>query len=201
MELVYPFLIAFIMVFIAELGDKTQLIVLSFSTSLKPRTILLGVALGSFFSHGLAILFGSSVALFNNPSFRNLLEALTYISFIIIGIVSLLPKKEKLSFTTPQKEGLLYKVSHLKLNYCFIIALSIMLGELGDKTFLASIGFGIQYPNHKIILVLGAILGMVISNSIAILFGKLLNKYISETVMQKVSGILFLIFGVIGFIF
>lgn len=201
MELVYPFLIAFIMVFIAELGDKTQLIVLSFSTSLKPRTILLGVALGSFFSHGLAILFGSSVALFNNPSFRNLLEALTYISFIIIGIVSLLPKKEKLSFTTPQKEGLLYKVSHLKLNYCFIIALSIMLGELGDKTFLASIGFGIQYPNHKIILVLGAILGMVTSNSIAILFGKLLNKYISETVMQKVSGILFLIFGVIGFIF
>ena len=30
MELIYPFLIAFSMVFVSELGDKTQLLVLSF---------------------------------------------------------------------------------------------------------------------------------------------------------------------------
>ena len=54
-----------------------------------------------------------------------------------------------------------------------------MVGELGDKTFLASLGFGIQYPNSKFMLVLGAILAMVVCDSIAILFGKFLNKYIS----------------------
>lgn len=201
MELIYPFLIAFIMVFIAELGDKTQLIVLSFSNSLKPTTILFGVALGSLFSHGLAIIFGSSIGLLDNPFLHYLFEIITYVSFIIIGIVSLLPKKEKISFSDSSKEGFIQKISHFKLNYCLVIALSIMIGELGDKTFLASIGFGVQYPNCKIMLVLGAILGMVASNSIAIIFGKLLNKYISEEMMQKVSGVLFLIFGVVGFLF
>lgn len=200
MELIYPFFIAFIMVFIAELGDKTQLIVLSLSNSIKPRTILLGVALGSLFSHGLAILFGSSIGLLDNPFLHNFFEIVTYSSFVILGIISLLPKKEKISPTASSKEGFVQRISKYKLNYCLIIALSIMIGELGDKTFLASIGFGVQYPNSKISLVLGAILGMIASNSIAIIFGKLLNKYISNTIMQKFSGILFLIFGILGFI-
>ena len=201
MDLIYPFLIAFIMVFIAELGDKTQLIVLSFSNTLRARTILFGVALGSLFSHGIAIIFGSSLGLLDNPFLRQLLEVITYISFILMGIISLLPKKEKISFDDSSKEGLVQKISYLKLNYSLIIALSIMVGELGDKTFLASIGFGLQYPNSKIMLVLGAVLGMVASNSIAIIFGKILNKYVSETTFQKLSGILFLIFGIVGFLF
>ncbi len=201
MELIYPFLIAFIMVFIAELGDKTQLIVLSFSNTLKARTILFGVALGSLFSHGIAIIFGSSLGLLDNPFLSKLLEVLTYTSFILMGIFSLLPKKEKISFDDNSKGGMLQKISHLKFSYSLMIALHIMFGEFGDKTFLASIGFGLQYPTSKIMLVIGAVLGMVASNSIAIIFGKILNKYVSETTFQKLSGILFLIFGIVGFLF
>ena len=78
------FLISFIMVFIAELGDKTQLIVLSFSNTLRARTILFGVALGSLFSHGIAIIFGSSLGLLDDPFLRQLLEVITYISFILM---------------------------------------------------------------------------------------------------------------------
>lgn len=200
MEQFYHFIIAFIMVLVAELGDKTQLLVLSFSGTLKAKTILFGVALGSFFSHGIAILFGSHIGLLENQAIHNIIEILTYSSFILIGLLSLLPKKEKIS-PTSSKEGLLQKISYLRINYAIIIALSIMIGELGDKTFLASIGFGIQYPNYKLFLILGAVLGMIASNSVAILFGKFLNKYISEKAMQKLSGILFLIFGLIGFIF
>ena len=47
MFFLYSLFIAFILVFFSELGDKTQLIVLSFSTKLKASTILFGVALGS----------------------------------------------------------------------------------------------------------------------------------------------------------
>ena len=49
-------------------------------------------------------------------------------------------------------------------------------------------------------LIIGAILGMIASDSIAIISGKFLNKYISQDKMQKFSGLLFLIFGIAGFI-
>ena len=197
MDLIYPFIIAFSMVFVSELGDKTQLLVLSFSGKSHTFKILLGVAIGSFFSHGLAILFGSSIHLLDNSIIHAITEWITYISFILMGIFTLLPKKEQTS-ENEKKDGILYKISHLKINYCFMVALCIMIGELGDKTFLASIGLGVQYPNAKLALVLGAICAMVVCDFIAILFGKFLNKYISEKAMQKLSGILFLIFGLIG---
>lgn len=200
MEFIYPFFIAFSIVFISELGDKTQLLVLSFSGKDKTFKILLGVTIGSFFSHGLAILFGSGLALLENEFLHHLIEIITYSSFVLMGILTLLPKKEKLTMEDSSKDSLLSKISNLKINYCILIALCIMIGELGDKTFLASIGLGVQYPNYKFSLILGAISAMVACDFIAIIFGRFLNKHISENAMQKLSGILFLIFGFIGFI-
>ena len=198
MDLLYPFFIAFLLVFISELGDKTQLLVLSFSNKIKPAFILLGVALGSFFSHGIAILFGSSVSLLENDFIHSILELITYLSFILLSIFSFLNKND--NNESSKKESYLQKLSSFGFGYVFIITFSIAVGELGDKTFLASLGLGISYPCFKLSLILGAIVGMVISDSIAIAFGKILNKYVSETTMQKFSGILFLIFGLIGFI-
>ena len=198
MELIYPFLIAFSMVFVSELGDKTQLLVLSFSNKGQTFKILLGVAIGSFFSHGLAILFGSSLHLFASSTFHSAIHWITYLSFLLIGLISLLP--QRMDSDDEKKDGFIYKISHLKLNYCLIIALCIMVGELGDKTFLASIGLGVQYPHSKIALIAGAICAMVVCDFIAILFGKFLNKHISEKTMQKLSGVLFILFGMIGIV-
>ncbi|MCI8362149.1 MAG: TMEM165/GDT1 family protein [Clostridia bacterium] len=198
MSFLYPILVAFLLVFISELGDKTQLLVLSFSSKLKASTILIGVALGSFFSHGIAILFGSSIGLLNNSFIHDLLEIITFLSFIVFGIFSFLPQKEEKE--NSKKDNFIMKLSKLGIGYILIIAFSIAVGELGDKTFLASIGLGISYPNQKLFLIIGAILGMVISDLLAIIFGKLLTKKIPEALMQKLSGLLFIFFGVIGFI-
>ena len=187
MELFYPFLISFIMVFIAELGDKTQLLVLSFSGGVRVRNIILGIAIGSFFSHGLAILFGSKIGVLENENIHSMIKFFTYFSFILVGLLSLIPKKEKISSTPNKKNTLLEKISKLNIGYTFIIALSILVGEFGDKTFLASLGFGIQYPSYKLLLIIGAIMGMIASDSIAIISGKFLRKYISEETMKKLS--------------
>ena len=77
MEIIYTIFIAFILVFLSELGDKTQLLVLSFSTKLKTATILLGVALGSLLSHGVAIIFGSTLSSLGNESFQIVLKFIT----------------------------------------------------------------------------------------------------------------------------
>ncbi len=199
MELLYPFLITFTLVFFSELGDKTQLLVLSFSSKNKTKNILLGVALGTFLSHGFAILFGSEVAYLSNESFQFYLKIFTYISFLLFGIWGFLPKKTKNS-NTSHKSNFLQKFSYLKLNCIFMVAFCILIGELGDKTFLASLSLGFQYPNFKILLILGSILGMVSSNFIAIFCGKLIGHHLRAEWIEFLSNILFILFGLLGFI-
>lgn len=196
MIFLYTLSIAFLLVFFSELGDKTQLIVLSFSTKLKATTILLGVALGSLFSHGLAILFGSFLGNLNNDSIHHVLEFISYSSFIILGILSFLPTKEDNS----NSDGFISKISNFKINYIFVIAIAIAFGEIGDKTFLASLGLGINYPDDRLWLVIGAVLGMIASDLFAVILGKFLSKKIPEKAISRFSGILFILFGIIGFI-
>lgn len=201
MENIYPFFVAFILVFLSELGDKTQILVLSFSNKSKTFNILLGIAIGTFFSHGLAILFGSKLGNLNNESFLLILKVLTYITFLLFGILGFLSKKaDNNSDNKNGKSGILNKIISSSLNYVFIVALSIIIGEIGDKTFLASLGLGLEYPNFKLSLVLGAILGMVVSNSIAIFLGKFLSSKIPDNVIDFLSNVIFILFGLIGLV-
>lgn len=197
MQLIYPFVVSFLLIFLSELGDKTQILVLTFSSKAKTATILIGVAIGSFLSHGIAILFGSAIGDISNSSIHELLEILTYSSFIIIGLFSLLPKNEN---KANNKNLIISRLSKYKINYILVVAASIAIGEFGDKTFLASIGLGVEYSYAKILLILGAILGMCASDLIAIILGKILSKQIPEKKLEKLSSILFLIIGIIGLI-
>lgn len=199
MELVYPFFITFILIFLSELGDKTQLLVLSFSTKGKASFVLLGVAIGTFFSHGLAILFGSSLAAFQNETFQFYLSVFTYVSFLLFGFLGFRSSK-KCESNSDNKVSVLQKFSCFRLHYVFMIAISIVIGELGDKTFLASLGVGLQYPYAKFSLILGSIAGMVASNSVAIFFGKFLSYKLKPEFIRFLSNILFILFGLIGLV-
>ena len=196
MQFIYPIIISFLLVFISELGDKTQLLVLSFSSKTKAQNIILGVALGSLISHGIAILFGSTLSILNNIQFQQTLKFITHISFILFGILSFISINKT---DSEDSNKFIDKILRTHLNYTTIIALSIIIGEFGDKTFLSSIGLGIQYPYYKISLIIGSVLGMVLSNSLALIFGKLLLSKISEKSIKTLSGTLFIIFGILGF--
>jgi len=198
MNFIYPFIISFMLVFFSELGDKTQLLVLSFSTKDKAKNILLGVALGTFFSHGLAILFGSKLGSLENQSFIYYSKIMTYASFLLFGIIGFIPKKND-DTENEKSNSILHKITNIKINYIFIITLSIIIGELGDKTFLASLGLGLEYPNYKLFLICGSISGMVLSNSIALFFGKLIGNKLDSNIIEFISNCIFIIFGVIGF--
>ncbi len=202
MEWIYPFLITFTLVFFSELGDKTQLLVLSFSSKDKTKNILLGVAIGTFFSHGFAILFGSKVAYFSSESFQFYLKIFTYFSFLLFGLVGFLPKKSESSNANgaSPKSNLLQKFSFLKLNCVFMVALCILVGELGDKTFLASLSLGFEYPDSKFPLILGSICGMVTSNFIAIFCGKLIGNHLNSNFIEFLSNFTFIVLGLLGFV-
>lgn len=201
MQLIYTFIISFLLIFISELGDKTQMLVLSFSTKNKTSFILLGVALGSLFSHGMAIFFGSKIGCINNENFIYYIRLCTYISFIIFGLLGFIKLYKSNSLNTIEQDSKSTIIKHLTslFNNCiFIIAISILIGEIGDKTFLASLGLGIQYPLYKFSLIVGAILGMVSSNFIAIFLGKLLISKFSNKFIEILSNCIFIIFGLLG---
>ncbi len=199
-EWIYPFLITFTLVFFSELGDKTQLLVLSFSTKNKMKSILFGVAIGTFLSHGFAILFGSKVAYFSNDNFQFYLKIFTYFSFLFFGFMGFFPKKSSSNPSNLSKSSIFKKFSYLKLNSVMMVALCILVGELGDKTFLASLSLGFQYPYSKLPLILGSVAGMVASNSIAIFCGKLMGNYLKQSWIEFLSNITFIIFGILGFV-
>ncbi len=203
MQYIYPFFISFIFIFFSELGDKTQLLVISFSAKNKATHILLGVALGTFLSHGLAIAFGSKIGSISGENFIIYLKLVTYITFLIFGTVGFAKLKfsqkdvEKKSIA---KSTLLKCIYSLTQNAIFLVATTIAIGELGDKTFLASIGLGLQYPMYKFSLICGSICGMVSSDSIAIFLGKWLGTRISDNTIEILSNTIFILFGIIGII-
>ena len=205
MYLIYPFLISFALIFFSELGDKTQILVLSFSTKKKATHILLGVALGSLLSHGVAIIFGSSVANLGNDVFVFYLKFITYLSFIVLGILGFKHSQKdntpkNISTRNNSKSHFISFINSLTRNCVLLVACSIAIGELGDKTFLASIGLGIQYPLYKVSLICGAICGMLLSDSVAIFFGKWLGSKIPASTIEFLSNIIFLTFGICGLV-
>ena len=200
MELLYPFFITFTLVFFSELGDKTQLLVLSFSNKNKTANILLGVAIGTLLSHGCAILFGSKVAYFSSSTFQFYLKILTYATFILFGVIGFLTHKSDDDDSKSYKSGFLQKFSNLKLGCVLMVAICILVGELGDKTFLASLSLGFQYPDAKLPLILGSVTGMVLCNLIAIVFGKLIGNHIKPSWIEFFSNLIFILFGVLGFV-
>ena len=156
--------------------------------------------IGVFFINSYIIL--ASIAIFNlilmiiikvniNNAINNLVKLLPFILFTFF--INILFADLKFAMLIGVRLILV-----CNLSYIFFIAFTIAVGELGDKTFLASIGLGIEYSIYKASLICGAIAGMVISDLIAIIFGKALANKIPESIMQKLSGILFLIFGFIG---
>lgn len=204
MQFLSPFIISFFLIFLSELGDKTQILVMSFSTKNKVTSILLGVALGTLLSHGLAITFGSNLSLIGNEQFILYLKFSTYITFLFFGFVGFIKMKKSASEqTTPEtdsKSRIIKFLNSLSKNCIFVVASTIAIGELGDKTFLASIGLGVEYPLFKVPLICGSICGMVASNSIAIFFGKWLGTKISSSTIEFLSNAVFILFGLIGFL-
>lgn len=202
MQFLYTFIISFIFIFFSELGDKTQILVLSLSGKHKAFNILLGVVLGTLLSHGLAITFGSQISNIGNIYFITILKFITYITFLVFGFFGFWKLKKindtPISTKTHSTSTIIKFINSLTKNCILIVALTIAIGELGDKTFLASLGLGIQYPLYRFSLILGSIFGMVISDSIAIFFGKIISKKVSSNTIDIISNTIFIIFGIVG---
>ncbi len=179
------FIIPFVAIAIAELGDKTQVSILLLSSKTKKYSyIFLGVFFAFLIVDGIAIVAGNLITSVVDIS---ILKPISGIVFIIFGVYMLLNKKE-------ENEDKNYNKN------IFISAfLMIFLTEWGDKTQVASVLFATQYNMYFVLI--GTMLALSILSLIAIFFGKILSARLDKKRLKNIAGVVFIILGITCFIF
>ena len=101
----HPFIIAFLATFVAEIGDKTQLVTLTMSSRGSPRQVFLGAMLALALVTGLGVVLGELVA----GLFPTHLVALgSGIFFLFMGIHTYF-RKDSQKTSTPKETHFLDK--------------------------------------------------------------------------------------------
>jgi Ca2+/H+ antiporter, TMEM165/GDT1 family len=180
------FLATFFIIFIAELGDKSQLLALSLSSKYKPAKVLLGLFLAILGLQVLAVSFGEAVLNYIPISPLKIFVAL---SFIIFGIICL--KKEE-----DEKESLSLKAKS-SIAAVMAIAGAFFLSEFGDKTQLATLSLSIKYESFSSVL-MGSVLGLFVADALAVLMGYYLGKKLPQAKIRLFSSFIFILFGIIA---
>ncbi|WP_192929688.1 TMEM165/GDT1 family protein [Alkaliphilus serpentinus] len=176
-------ILGFGMILIAEMGDKTQILAMAFAAKYPVHKVLLGVLVGSFLNHGLAVLLGSYVTNFFPIETIAFIAA---ISFILFGLWSLRIDHDDEEVDKASKYGPLLTV-----------ALAFFVGELGDKTQLTAIALSSK-ASYPLFILMGTVIGMVVTSAIGVWVGSKLGKKIPELTMKILSSGVFIFFGLIG---
>lgn len=168
------------LIFVAELGDKTQIMAMSFATRYKVRQILLGVGIGVILNHGLAVIVGTYL---NKIVHIDFIQLIAGILFILFGYMSLKIEEDEESEKEIKKHGPIITV-----------ALAFFLGEMGDKTQLTAMALASDSQN-PIMILLGTTIGMIFTSAIGIVIGMYLGKKVPEKILKVFSGGIFVILG------
>lgn len=172
----------FLIILLAELGDKTQFLVIAFAAKYDWKKVLLGMAVGIAVVHSLAVAVGSLVGSLIPEAVMQVAAALLFIAF---GIVTLRSEDEEEEATGS------------RFGPVWTVAMAFIVGEMGDKTQIAAMtmaaDLGVWLP-----VLAGAIGGMLVADSLGLLCGAALNKQLPARKLKLFSGTLFLLFGAAG---
>jgi putative Ca2+/H+ antiporter (TMEM165/GDT1 family) len=180
-NMIQDILIPFLLVGLAELGDKTQIAVLVLSTKTKKYAHLLaGVMLAFILTDGLAILLGNVIA---NRIPMDYVRIGAGVMFIIFGVMTLINKEDD------DEEG------SYELKSPFVSGFGLILvSEMGDKTQLASALFATQYD--PVMVFVGVVLALFLLSSMAVYVGRMLMEKINKNTISRAAGVLFIVIGI-----
>ena len=175
--------VSFAVIFVAELGDKSQLMAMTFATRFRLLPVLAGITAATAVVHAVSvgIGYGLGIALPTGP-----ISLLAGIAFIGFGLWTLrgdsLTEKEKTAAERSTAAAF------------WTVAGTFFLAELGDKTMLATVTLATQYGWFGTWL--GSTVGMVVADALAIIVGRLLGRHLPEKVIKYGAAGLFALFGI-----
>ena len=178
-------LVSLAVVFVAELGDKSQLITMTYSLRHRWWVVLSGVAVASILVHGLSVAIGHYLGM-TLPERPIAFAAST--AFLLFAVWT---------WRTPaESERAQLRVAEPRF-VVFAIVSSFVLAELGDKTMLATIALASDQNWAGVWI--GATIGMVLADGVAIAVGALMHRRLPERFLHKLASLLFLLIGLFLF--
>lgn len=181
-----PLAVAFVVIFLAELGDKTQLVTISFASKFPHTPVFFGVLLGMSMVTILGIVVGTILFQVIDVTYVKILSG---VIFIIFGIWTLWEVKSE----EDEKEEVKEVRNKSVFSTTFIM---ISIAEFGDKTQFMVIALTAQY-GAPILVFIGAVLAFALIVGIGVYVGKKLSEKVSIRLIELGSGILFIVIGVL----
>ena len=171
-----------VLVALAEIGDKTQLLSFVLAARLrKPWPIIWGILVATLANHALAGSLGVWLAHLLPDGWLAWIVGLTFIGF---GLWALWPDKL-------DEEPAIHPAG------AFVTTtVAFFLAEMGDKTQLATVALGARFES-LVAVVIGTTLGMMIANVPAVFIGEALAKKFPLGAMRFVAAALFIVTGLL----
>ena len=190
-ELIGSIATAFGLVFLAELGDKTQLLALGFGAQYSFRTVLIGLILGFGAAGAVAVVVGGvlGAALPSRPI--AIAGGILFLLFALNTLRVLWKGSKATAADVHAGDDQVVKVH----NVIASIALTIAIGELGDKTQLTTATLAAQ--SNPLAVWIGATAGTVTAAAIGAFAGQRLGARLEPKTVQIASAVLFAVFGVL----
>jgi putative Ca2+/H+ antiporter (TMEM165/GDT1 family) len=173
---------AFGLTFIAELGDKTQVAILTLSARYGFLPVFLGAALAFVMLDALAVTVGAVLSRYVPADVVRYLSAAV---FILFGVLSFRGEGEK-----EEQRGDRGRNPFLA-SFAFVA-----LMELGDKTQLSLVALTSKY-GYPLLIFLGGTLALWLSSLVGALLGRGLAALVPLKYIRWFSGVVFIVFGIL----
>ena len=177
------FLLSFGVIFLAELGDKSQLMAMAFATRYRALTVLVAVTVATLLVHAGSVLLGSVFAIALPTA---AIQVVAGLAFLVFAAWTL--RGDTLGDDDEDRATRTGRWALLTIGTAFFLA------ELGDKTMLATIT--LATTEAPVAVWLGSTAGMVAADALAIGLGAILGTRLPERAIRIFAAATFVVFGV-----
>lgn len=175
------FWLSLFLVFLAELGDKTQLVALLLAARYRAGVVLLAIFLATLAVHALSVALGGATSRFLPQAWIYFLSGLAFVGF---------------GWWTWRGDTLEDEADYSSRGWrspLVIVFVTFFLAELGDKTMLSTVTLAAS--RDLLPVWVGSTLGMVVSDALAIGVGRILGKQLPERAIKVGAALIFVLFG------
>jgi Ca2+/H+ antiporter, TMEM165/GDT1 family len=174
-------LLTFGVVFLAELGDRSQLITITYALRYRWWVVLIGVAVAACMVHGVTVSIGHFLGTTLPSRPMAFASAIAFLIFAVWAWREGGADDEAASADQQPRFALLTVMS------------TFILAEMSDKTSLATVTLASDHDWAGVWI--GSTLGMVLADGLAIGVGTLLHQRLPQKLLHALASLLFLMFG------